>query len=219
MLKSKKFIGIAVAAMIAAIMALSVAAASNAGQIGAKTKESAEAAGISSPDSAKLRTAAQDLGIDTTGLTDDQIQAAIDSAKPQDRETSVDGVKAFLNEQGLDTTGMTEDQIYAAARSAKENIAREQPQNGQSKVPADRQPPAADLKDFLARQGVDTAGMTDAQLNQAALACKILMGYNRNGSYAREEKDAISRELGIDTSGLTDAQITAVLQAQLNPAA
>ena len=203
MLRSRKLISMVVVVIAVASMAIiSVAAASNNGQANASAKSVTAA---STPDaqagqtkSAKLHDVSQNLGIDTTGMSDEQIQTAVDSAASPDTTPTAADYRDYLARQGVDTTGMTDGQLAQAANDSKT-----QSQTGQTKGSADTLTGAsAKLYNIAQSFGISTTGMTDEQI-QAAVASAAPADKETS---AADFKDFLTRQ-DIDTTGMTDEQL------------
>jgi len=195
MFKNRKVWGIAIASMLVVGVAASAMTVFAAG---------ADGQSVSQVVNSKLQIVAQKLGINTAGMTDEQVKAAISENGAQDAdfqkvqiEPSIDDLKATAADWGIDTTGMTEDQISQALADYKTS----NQQDGYSQ---------ADKDAISQKLGIDVSGMTDGQINAALKENKPGLAddfQNADREPSIDELKAVAVQWGINISGMTDGQI------------
>lgn len=98
-----------------------------------------------------LRKRAEALGIDITGLTDDEIKAKVKAAMEEQRVAKKhEGLQKWAEALGIDTTGLTYDEIKAKVKAAMEEQMAERKREG--------------LQKRAEALGIDTAGLTDDEI-------------------------------------------------------
>jgi post-segregation antitoxin (ccd killing protein) len=109
-----------------------------------------------------MQALAKKMGIDATGMTNEQIKIAISKSGAEQKEIkgrvkkvqTKEDLIATAAECGIDTTGMNEEQIKEAL------IAYKQSHQYQGSNPEDSQV-------FVKKLGIDTTGMTNEQVKSA----------------------------------------------------
>lgn len=137
------------------------------------------------------------FGINTAGMTDEQIEAALAAHKQSHQEnTKPDGLPphdhlvAIAAELGINTDGMTDEQIEAALVSYKQSHRNEASAK-------------EDLQLIAKKIGITTTGMSDNQIKDAIKEKgKIVIEEPTRG-----DLEAAARTMGIDPTGMTDKQL------------
>lgn len=211
MIKKKKIAGIAAASIMTLSLCIgstSVFASNNDGLKKDVTKAQTSKEAVKRVQTHDdLVAVAAEVGINTAGMSDEQIEAALTAYKRSHQEnTKPDGLPsqeelaAIAAKLGINIEGMTDEQIEAALISYK--------QNHQNETAAPE-----DLKEIAAKIGVDITGMSDDQI-KAAISEKGKMIIEQP---THEELEAAAIKMGIDPTGMTDKQLAvAIKTAKLN---
>jgi hypothetical protein len=212
MIKKKKITGIAAATVMAMILSIGTTSVFASNNNGLK-KDAAAKAQTSKAVVKRVQThedlvaIGTKLGINTAGMSDEQIEATLVAYKQSHQEnTKPDGLTphdhliAVAAEVGINTAGMTDAQIESALVDYKLSH-----QNEAVK--------ATDLQAIAKKMGITTTGMSDDQI-KAAISEK---GKILEKEPTRAELEAAAKTMGIDSTGMTDKQLgVAIKTAKVN---
>lgn len=152
---------------------------------------------------------AAEMGVDITGMTDDQIEAALTDyklkqiASGQLGSPSREDLEKKAREIGVDPTGLTDDQLHQAI---KQKVSEDAPDT--------KEVPSHDGLVRIAHEvGIDITGMTDAQIEAALREYKLKQaGSGADPAPSREDLEKKARAIGVDPTGLTDDQVLQALK-------